>query len=266
MILAFLELNQFIMKTEPIQLDPTDFSKFISDNNLCVVRAGLEETPDFNITLNSQLNQFFKTNVSIAFINIESLNYNDAFIQSLIGERMINIGLERSDSMFPGYYLFKDSRLVGYHPGTFDISKLDPSVQKTTLWLGLAVGVLSGIATNSFASGLLTFSAVMNASTGMNIFKFFKEIMESKSEVNLRMRQKMVFLSEIDKAYALLRVAKTASEEEVKKAWKRMLVEFHPDKSKDDKEKRTKLTMSINETYEIIISHRKAAKNKFSFS
>ncbi|MFN7014536.1 MAG: J domain-containing protein, partial [Bacteroidia bacterium] len=191
---------------------------------------------------------------------------NDIFVQSLIGEKMINIGLDGSDSVLPGYYLFKDSRLVGYHPGTFDISKLDPSVQKTTLWFGIAMGVLSGITTKSFATGLLTFSAVMDASTGMNIFKFFKEILESKSELDIRRRQKIVFLTEIDKAYALLRVSKTATDEEVKKAWKRMLVEFHPDKSKDDKEKRTKLTVSINEAYEIIMSHRKAVKNKFSFS
>lgn len=254
------------MKTEPIQIIPADFSKFISDSKLCVIKAGHEETTDFNGTLNSQLNQFFKSSISIGFLNIDSLNYSDIFVQSLIGEKMINIGLDGSDSVLPGYYLFKDSLLVGYHPGTFDISKLDPSVQKTTLWFGIAMGVLSGITTKSFATGLLTFSAVMDASTGMNIFKFFKEILESKSELDIRRRQKIVFLTEIDKAYALLRVSKTATDEEVKKAWKRMLVEFHPDKSKDDKEKRTKLTVSINEAYEIIMSHRKAVKNKFSFS
>lgn len=254
------------MKTEPIQISPADLSKFISDKKLCVIRAGLEETVGFNGTLNTQLNQFFKTTITIAGLNIESLNYNDVFLQSLIGEKMINIGLESSDSMLPGYYLFKESRLVGYHSGTFDISKLDPSVQKTTFWFGIAMGVLSGITTKSFATGLLTFSAVMDTSTGMNIFKFFKEILESKSEVDIRRRQKVVFLKEIDKAYALLRVSKTSSDEEVKKAWKRMLVEFHPDKSKDDKEKRTKLTVSINEAYEIIIRHRKASKSKFSFS
>lgn len=254
------------MKTKPVKLTSTDLSNFISDNKLCVLKASLVETVDFNATLNSQLNQFFKTSISIGLINIQNLNYDDIFIQSLIGEKMINIALESSDSMLPGYYLFKESRLVGYHPGTFDISKLDPDVQKTTFWFGIIMGVLSGITTKSFATGLLTFSTVMDASTGMNIFKFFKEILESKSEVDIRRRQKIVFLTEIDKAYALLRVSKTASDQEVKKAWKRMLVEFHPDKSKDDKEKRTKLTVNINEAYEIIMSHRKASKSKFSFS
>lgn len=254
------------MKTEPIQLVPADLSKFISDNKLCIVKAGLEETTDFNATLNSQLNQFFKTSISIGLINIGSLNYSDSFIQSLISEKMINIGLESSDSVLPGYYLFKESRLVGYHPGTFDISKLDPEVQKASLWFGFAAGLLSGIATKSFASALLTFSAVMDASTGMNIFKFFKEVLESKDELDLRRKQKVVFLTEVDKAYAFLKVLKSASDEDVKKARNRMILEFHPDMSKEDKEIRNKMTVSINEAYEIIINHRKAAKNKFSFS
>jgi hypothetical protein len=254
------------MKTEPIQIIPVDLSKFISDNKLCVIKAGLEETVDFNSTLNNQLNQFYKANLKIGFINIENLDYANAFVQSLIGERMINIGLDGSETMLPGYYLFKDSRLVAYHPGTFDISKLDVGEQKAYLWIGAIAGVLSGLSQKSFASALLTFSATMEVPTGMSIFKFFKEVLESKNELDIKRKQKLVFLTEIDNAYALLKVSKTATDEEVKKAWKSMLKEFHPDKSKEDKEGRTKLCVSINEAYEIIMNHRKASKSKFSFS
>ena len=45
-----------------------------------------------------------------------------------------------------------------------------------------------------------------------------------------------------------------------------MLVEFHPDKSKEDKVARNAMSVNINEAYNIIMNHRKAAKNKFSFS
>ena len=254
------------MKTEPIKISSADFFNFIDSNKISVIRAGLEEVLDFNATLNSQLNQFYKDTIKIGFINIERLDYTDKFVQSLISEKMINIGLESSDKMSPGYYLFKNSRLVAYHPGTFDISKLDPQVQKATLWAGLALAVFAGLSDNSFASALLTFSATMDASTGMNISKFFKEVLESKDELDVLRKQKAVFLTEIDKAYAFLKVSKFASDDEVKKAWRSMQKEFHPDASKTDKEKRTIISARINEAYKLILNHRKASKTKFSFS
>lgn len=254
------------MKTEPIQISSADFFHFINSNKITVIKAGLVEVLDFNGTLNSQLNQFYKDTIKIGYINIEGLDYADEFVRSLIGEKMINIGLESSDKMSPGYYLFKNSRLVAYHPGTFDISKLDPQVQKATLWTGVALAVIAGFSNNSFASALLTFSATMDASTGMNIYKFFKEVLEAKDEVAILRKQKRIFLSEIEKAYTFLKVSKFASDDEVKKAWKRMLVEFHPDKSTENKDARTKLTISINEAYEVIMNYRKATKTKFSFS
>lgn len=254
------------MKTEPIQIFSADFFHFINSNKITVIKAGLEEVLDFNATLNSQLNQFYKDTIKIGYINIESLDYADEFVRSLIGEKMINIGLESSDKMSPGYYLFKNSRLVAYHPGTFDISKLDPQVQKATLWTGVALAVIAGFSNNSFASALLTFSATMDASTGMNISKFFKEVLESKDEVDILRKQKRIFLSEIEKAYEFLKVSESASDDEVKKAWKTMQKEFHPDGSITDIEKRTKISARINEAYELIVNHRKATKNKYSFS
>lgn len=254
------------MKTEPIQIASVDLFKFIDNNKISVIKAGLDEVIDFNATLNSQLNQFYKDTIKIGYINIESLDYTDEFVRSSIGEKMMNIGLESSDKMSPGYYLFKKSRLVAYHPGTFDISKLDPKVQKASMWFGVALGLLSGITQKSFVAGLLTFSATMGASTGMNISRFFKEVLESKDEVDILKKQKTVFLTEIDRAYAFLKVSKFASDDEVKKAWKKMQKEFHPDASKTDKEKRTTISARINEAYELIVNHRKAIKAKFNFS
>ncbi len=254
------------MKTDPVQLNSTEFSKFIVGHKFCVVKAGLDEKLNFNSTLHSQLKQFYKITLGTAVIDIHSIEYSNTFIISLIGDQMERIGIDRSAAMLPGYYLFKDSRLVAYHPGTFDISKLDINVQNTSIWFGIVMGVISGIATKSFTSALLTFSATMEVPTGMNIFKFFKEILESKSELDTRRKQRFVFLNEIDKAYSLLKIEKSATDDEVKKAWKNMLKEFHPDKSTTDKEERTRLCVHINEAYEIIVNHRKVAKNKFSFS
>lgn len=254
------------MKTEPIKLTTTDLSNFVNGNSFCVIKAGLEEKANFNTTLNIQLSQFYKASLKIGFITTTTLDYQDVFVQSLIGEKMTRIGLESSDTLLPGYYLFKNSRLVAYHPGTFDISKLDPNVQKASMKFGLAIAVISGLLQKSFTAALLTFSATMEVPTGMNIFQFFKEILEAKSDVDTRQRQKQVFLDEVDKAYAFLKVSKTATDEEVKKAWKAMLKQFHPDKNMEDEDSRNKICISINEAFDIIMNHRKASKNKFGYS
>lgn len=255
-----------IMKIEPTELQSTELVNFISSNKLCVVKIELEEGNAFNQTLYSQLKQFYNLKLKIGAINSSNLDYSDVFIQSLVTGQMENIGLESSETILPGYYLFKNSKLVAYHPGTFDISKLDPDVQKTSMWFGLALGVLSGLMQKSLVSGLLTFSATMEVPTGMNIFQFFKEVLQSKNEVDIRRKQKFIFLTEIDKAYVFLRVLKTASDQAVKKAYRDMLKEFHPDKSLNEKEARTKITVRINEAYALIMSHRKASSPHFSFS
>lgn len=254
------------MKIVPISITPPDLSDFVKSNKLCVIKLGHGENVNFNSTLSSQLNLFYKFTLKIGFTNCENLDYNDPFFQSLISEQMINIGLESTDAVMPGYYLFKESRLVAYHAGTFDISKLDQNTQKDYLRFSLVLSIILGLIQKSWTAGLLTFAATMEAPTGISIFNFFKEILEAKSEVEIRKKQKQVFLDEISKAYAFLKVSKFATDEEVKKAWKNMLKEFHPDKSMEDKETRTKLCVSINEAYEIIMSNRKAVKNNFSFS
>lgn len=254
------------MKVVPINVKASDLSNFVKNNKLCVIKLGHGENENFNSTLSSQLRQSYKLMLKIGFTNSEDLDYNDPFFQSLTSQQMINIGLESSDSVVPGYYLFKESRLVAYHAGTFDISKLDHNSQKDYFRFGLVLSVISGLIQKSWTAGLLTFAATMEAPTGISIFNFFKEILEAKNEVEIRKRQKQVFHDEISKAYAFLKVSKSATDEEVKKAWKNMLKEFHPDKSIDDKEARTKICVSINEAYEIILSNRKAAKGNFSFS
>lgn len=98
---------------------------------------------------------------------------------------MININLESSDKMSQSYYLFKNLSLVAYHRGTFDILKLDSQVQKATIWTGIALAVIAGFSDNSFASALLTFSPTIDTSIGMNISKFFKQVLESRDEVNI---------------------------------------------------------------------------------
>jgi len=58
--------------------------------------------------------------------------------------------------------------------------------------------------------------------------------------------------------YEVLGVAKTASEEELKKAYRRLAMKFHPDRNPDNKEAEEKFK-EANEAYEILSNADKRA-------
>ena len=57
------------------------------------------------------------------------------------------------------------------------------------------------------------------------------------------------------KAKTLLGLRENSSLKEIKNKYKNLMKKWHPDKHKDDHEKATKMSMSINEAYEIILDY-----------
>lgn len=195
---------------------------------------------------------------------LEGIDYTNSTVQNLVGPGMTNLGLSATEALLPGYYLFKTGFLVAYHPGTFDVSKLDPQLQGMMLkFLGLTA-LTMWIATKSFANGLLFLAKGAEMSTGVNIFQFFKEVLSAKSNIDIRKEQTRIFETDLGKAYRLLGISALATNDEVKKARNEKLKEYHPDKSASDKEMRTKMTAQINLAYELIMSSRSGSKMYWS--
>lgn len=71
---------------------------------------------------------------------------------------------------------------------------------------------------------------------------------------------KSMFVADVDSAYKILEIEKTATDEEVKKAYRKMAVKFHPDKVShlgDDFQKQAKEKFQkVNEAYEKIKKER----------
>jgi DnaJ like chaperone protein len=79
------------------------------------------------------------------------------------------------------------------------------------------------------------------------------------SEKDLQSIQSM-FIKDIDSAYKVLEIDKSAADEEVKKAYRRMAVKYHPDKvsylGEDFKKAANEKFQKVNEAYEIIKKER----------
>jgi DnaJ family protein B protein 4 len=57
--------------------------------------------------------------------------------------------------------------------------------------------------------------------------------------------------------YAILGVKKTATEDDLKKAYKKQAVKWHPDKNRDNVEKATEMFKDVNEAFEVLSDKRK---------
>ncbi len=67
--------------------------------------------------------------------------------------------------------------------------------------------------------------------------------------------------------YDILGVGKTASADEIKKAYRKQALEWHPDRHKDDKEVAEKRFKEINEAYQVLSdSQKKSAYDQFGHS
>jgi len=57
------------------------------------------------------------------------------------------------------------------------------------------------------------------------------------------------------KAKTLLGLRQTSSLKEIKNSYKNLMKKWHPDKHKDNVDKATKMSMQINDAYEIVIKY-----------
>jgi len=232
----------------------------LKDNSVTVLYATAGTPITFNSTLLQQLKQFSKDPISTICLLLDTVDYTNIHVQKLISSDMQNIGLPENQTLLPGYYLFKENNLVAYHPGTFDVSRLNKELQNTlSLTYGI-IAITTAIFTKSFSNGLIALAHGAESSTGYNIYQFFQDVLNETKNINIWKRQADLFQTELSKAYTVLDVSPLSSDEQIKKAWKEKLKIYHPDKSMTDKETRTKMTVQINAAYELINATRTNSK------
>lgn len=248
------------MTEEPIEITSSTLLKFISLKQLCVLRAKTNQELGFNKILKLQLQQSFQDEINFGLIDISKVDYNDKIIEEFVKLWMPNIGLKLSNNIFPGYYLFNNGTLVAYHPGTIDPSKVDPKIQGMTAIFSAITGLIVGIIEKDTWKGLEAFVNIMEAPQAFKVFEFFNEVLGEKKSSHSQERQRTVYEGELEKAYKILGVSPDVSDFELSKAWKALQLKWHPDKSQDNKEERTKIIAEINNAYDIIKKSRTKMK------
>lgn len=65
--------------------------------------------------------------------------------------------------------------------------------------------------------------------------------------------------------YKILGLSNTASAADIKRAYKKLALQWHPDKNQDNKEEAENKFREVAEAYEVISTHWAEAKNMFPF-
>ena len=247
------------MKSNVKTVGPKDILHFINERPISVLRAGNGLEFEFNMLLSTQLETRYRNTVGMGRIDISRIDLSQEPNRFFYQAWMKSLGLQKQASVLPGYYIFADGGIVGYHPGTLEQTEFDDKLTAVSQVTGLIAGLVVGIIEKSFEKGLKTFVTAIEAPQALKILKFIEEVLGNRETKQKTKRQTEVVKSELEKAYALLGVQSTAPDKEVQKARNKMMMKYHPDLHPNEAEKYNRISSEINNAYDFIMQSRKKA-------
>jgi hypothetical protein len=244
---------------------------FLVSKPISVIRVIPIPGSTFNTYLDSQLKQAYQGQVTTGCLYVENSDYKTEIIQRFLNSWIPQLGLPKTESILPGYYLFKHATLIAYHPGTIEILQADPQIQVMKA-IGSIAGILVALFEKDLLKGMQTYVDAMELPAGRKVLEFFQQFLDAKGfnnhnqtheqQSSQQQKQREVLDEGLLKAYQLLKVSPRASDDEVKKAWRKALKESHSDVSKLDSDSSHHLTIEIMNAYELIKKSRAKAKEK----
>lgn len=202
----------------------------------------------------------------------EAIDVNSWYFELLVAPQLRKIGLP-DRAVAPGYYLLHNSTLLGWHPGSFE----EGDAAHAAKVFGVGVGILELLAGNDLgvavASGFKTYEFLPATAA----FQFFSQLLddafarkaqqqkqeahsgaETRQEEERRQRQDRVFQTARDQAYHTLGLDPSATDDDVKREYKRLSFENHPDRARDPTERarREEYMKRLNQAYGIIVAAR----------
>lgn len=161
------------------------------------------------------------------------------------------IGLE-VEALPTGYYLFFKGRLRAWYP------ELPPEARSAAGGAAALQGLVGLLLGRRLVDAALDAWDGYDQMCGAPAFSFFKEVIEEqrrrqgpKREKKQKERQREVFDQALSEAYAVLEVASSATDAEVKSAYVELVKRHHPDRGGDE----TKMK-EVNNARDLIAAHR----------
>lgn len=247
------------MILETIEINNFELSNFLTDKKFSVILID-SFNPNFNITLKVLLKHKFNDDIHFGLIKLPKVDYMANDIKNLL-DMFSTIGLPSVGSIYPGYYYFNHGNLVAYHSWKFEVTQDESKTKINLKNTALVAGIINTILKNNVFQGIETFLNVDSIPKANKIFRHFTEAIEQKKSYSHRRKFK-VSDDELSKAYRYFGVSVSNTNDEIKKKYRQLQMENHPDRSLTNKEHQTEVSSLITRYYELIINDRKKNKPK----
>jgi len=245
------------MILETIEINNFELSNFLTDKKFSVILVD-SFNANFNISLKVLLKHKFNDEIHFGLIKLPKVDYKVKDIKNLL-DMFSTIGLPSVGSIYPGYYFFNNGNLVAYHSWIFEVTQDESKSKRNLRNAAFAAGILDGIIKNNVFQGLETFLNVDSIPKANKIFRHFAEAIEQKKSHSYRRKFKASD-DELSKAYRYFGGSVSNTDYEIKKKYRQLQMENHPDRSLLNKEYQTEVSSLITRYYELITNDRK--KNK----
>lgn len=238
--------------------------EIISSSPICILYAHRGRVSKFNEYLRQQFKDNYISQVATARMDLSNINYRNSEIISFVKSWIPSIGLPPTSSIYPGYYLFQNGILIGYHSGIIDPSQLDARAEGILTLLNVLGAALVGIIEKNARKGAETFLEGMVAINGMRIFRHFQKLLKTEESNKTHAKHQNTSEQALNNAYKLLGVTPGSTDIEVTKAWRKLVNQHHPDRCTDKKEQEsmTRRTIEINKAYDMIKNARSKRKKQ----
>lgn len=242
---------------ESIQLDPNDFFDFIARPEPVVVFLSIHPAHRFNHLLCEYFEDVEGTRISFAQLPLLDLFGSVSPALSFLHAEILACGTSVPFAVPPGYYLFQQGQMLAWDSG------LPAGADAKKIIRGSLLGVVISLLTRNLGFLGNVLRSATEIAAAERVALHFRHALAAHIE-NPRTASAHIDTTtdELANAYRVLQVAPTASDKEVKRAWRLLQHKFHPDRAAQDPDEFDRLSrhcVEINRARDIILNQRKHA-------
>jgi hypothetical protein len=250
---------------EPLAIEPARFFEFIASSEIAVVLLSVHPAHAFNRGLCERLAEHEGAEVAFGVVPLVQLALGAGNVLVFLSEGLRDCGSASPLGALPGYWLFRGGRVLAWHPGLpagADAKTIARNAFLSALWAGIkrrwstVAEVLYAATEDVAAARIATSFRSTLAGHGQQATASGSHAYDRRGPRTTPFRGPA---DELGWAYRVLGVAPSASDQEVKDAWRKRRVEAHPDRAGDDPaefERRSQMSAEINRARDVIFGHR----------
>jgi DnaJ domain len=246
----------------PVEISAAQFFDFITAPELALVFVSLHPVHPPNRALGRRLCEVQGDEVSFGAVSMIDLVRTASPVLPFLRRGLSSCGVSMARDVLPGYYLFRRGRMLAWDLGLPNRNDAVPIARGSLLGL-IAFAYCRDVA---FLGTSLRI-AVDEATAARLTAHFHRVVQEDCAQTSQTDASSVGRTSgpedDLRLAYRTLGVSPHATDEEVEAAWRKLRIEFHPDRAAADPvefKRRGRQAVHINWARDTILGHRAAAR------